>query len=582
MKNVLEMVANGLIQASRGNHSTLQLPNSQTLRGIWALSTALLIASTQLLQAQIQPGFRIEVEEAGVTTPGVQSFAWGRDDQGNVLIAGGRTDGLHRRQPFATFDPSGNNTNLMVFHPDQGLLAQASVTGLATGIAEQLQSTNMNFQQVGAHLILTGGYGWSATQGAFVTHDKLTVIDVPGVIQAIINQQPINPYIRQATDARVQITGGYLEEMNDTLYLVGGQLFEGAYNPMGPTHGPGFTQQYANSIKAFQVDNLTQGTPAIIHYRETVDSVNLHRRDYNLGLGLRPNGAPYLTAFSGVFQYTADLPWLDVVEISNSAQYSIPQGFEQKLNQYHTAHVGIWDSLSGTMHTVFFGGIGRYYPGPNGDLIDDTDVPFVNTISMVTRTSAGTWHESYFDALMPAYQGAGSEFIPNLSAAYHSHHPVFTPPVAPTPPVTPDTVLLGWVMGGIHSSAQNIFFINTGAESWAETQLLAVYWIRDASVALPEITPAGIHVPFARLYPNPTNGPLVLDFTDSPAPFDSVHLRLRSMDGRLLVDAPLQLGSDSRKGVDFSAFGAGTYLLELSITDSSGQPQRQVFRVVQR
>jgi hypothetical protein len=142
--------------------------------------------------------------------------------------------------------------------------------------------------------------------------------------------------------------------------------------------------------------------------------------------------------------------------------------------------------------------------------------------------------------------------------------------------------LLGWVMGGIHSSAQNIFFINTGAESWAETQLLAVYWIRDASVALPEITPAGIHVPFARLYPNPTNGPLVLDFTDAPAPFDSVHLRLRSMDGRLLVDAPLQLGSDSRKGVDFSAFGAGTYLLELSITDSSGQPQRQVFRVVQR
>jgi len=546
------------------------------------LLAALTLASTIQINAQVQPGFRIEVTPTDITTPGVQSYAWGSDDQGRILIVGGRTDGLHRRQPFATFDPSGNNTNLMVFHPQQGVLAQTSVTGLATGIAEQLQSTNMNFHQVGPHLIITGGYGWSATQGAFVTHDKLSVIDVPGIIQAIINQQPVAPHIRQIADARVQITGGYLEEMNDTLYLVGGQLFEGAYNPMGPNHGPGFTQAYANSIKAFQVGNLVQGTPAIINYRETVDTAHLHRRDYNLGLGLKADGSPYLTAFSGVFQYTADLPWLDVVEIENSASYSISQGFEQRLNQYHTAHVGIWDSLDGTMHTVFFGGIGRYYPGANGDLIDDTDVPFVNTISMVSRDAAGTWHESYFDAVMPFYQGAGSEFIPNLAASYHPNHHIFTPPVAPLPPVTPDTILLGWVMGGIHSSAQNIFFINTGVESWAETQLLAVYWIRDASVALPEITPAGIDVPFVRLYPNPTEGPIVMDFSDAPFTIDSMHLRLRTIDGRLLVDAPMQVGASQREAVDFAAFGAGTYLLELTVRDAKGQSLRQVFRLVQR
>lgn len=54
-----------------------------------------------------------------LTIPGleaVQSYAYGQYD-GKWLIIGGRTDGLHRRQPFASFSESGNNRTLLVIDP---------------------------------------------------------------------------------------------------------------------------------------------------------------------------------------------------------------------------------------------------------------------------------------------------------------------------------------------------------------------------------------------------------------------------------------------------------------------------------
>jgi len=46
---------------------------------------------------------------------GVQSFSWGQSGD-EVLIVGGRLDGLHRRQPFASFDSAGHNNQLIVLN----------------------------------------------------------------------------------------------------------------------------------------------------------------------------------------------------------------------------------------------------------------------------------------------------------------------------------------------------------------------------------------------------------------------------------------------------------------------------------
>lgn len=63
------------------------------------------IAQTQPFEIILEP---IEIAEFG----GVQSYAFGTHN-GQWLIVGGRLDGLHRRQPWATFDEIGHNTQLI-------------------------------------------------------------------------------------------------------------------------------------------------------------------------------------------------------------------------------------------------------------------------------------------------------------------------------------------------------------------------------------------------------------------------------------------------------------------------------------
>ncbi|MBK8671412.1 MAG: hypothetical protein IPN89_19030 [Saprospiraceae bacterium] len=46
----------------------------------------------------------------------ITNLAFGQHE-GKWLIIGGRLDGLHRRQPFASFDVAGHNTQLNVVDP---------------------------------------------------------------------------------------------------------------------------------------------------------------------------------------------------------------------------------------------------------------------------------------------------------------------------------------------------------------------------------------------------------------------------------------------------------------------------------
>ena len=122
--------------------------------------------------------------------------------------------------------------------------------------------------------------------------------------------------------------------------------------------------------------------------------------------------------FSGVFQPDVDLPWLNTVDV-DSTGYSVNNQFSQLLNQYHTAHLPVYDASVNAMHTVFFGGIGRYYvDSATGLLKDDPNVPFVRTISRVTRYSNGTMDEVKTGD-MPGLMGSGAEFVPLSDADFY-------------------------------------------------------------------------------------------------------------------------------------------------------------------
>ena len=486
-----------------------------------ALSILVLLTTT-ILNAQNSP-FNIAIEPMNIPNlGGIQSFAFGQDN-GKWLIVGGRIDGLHRRQPFAAFDVAGNNNQLIIVDPLTQQKWSAPLSSLPTGIQEQLSATNAEFFQEGDYLYIAGGYGYSATASDHITYSNLTAIDVPNVINAIINNASLPSYFRQITDSQFAVTGGRLEKIYNTYYLVGGQKFMGRYNPMGPTHGPGFIQEYTNQIRKFTLSD--DGTNLTINHLPVItDSTNLHRRDYNVIAQIMPNEEQGLTAFSGVFQYDADLPFLDCVNIDSSG-YEVDTSFWQYYNHYHCANIPLYSKNSNEMHNLFFGGIAQYYEN-QGILVQDNDVPFVKTIARVSRNSNGTMNEYKLPIEMPTYLGAGSEFIPIEDL------PQYDNSVLKLDSLTADSVLLGYIYGGISSSAKNIFWINTGSQSSASSQIFKVYLINNTTSTSHIVNDESRKTLKLKVFPNPNNGVFSVEF--SIIKNSSVKIFLRDINGKIV------------------------------------------------
>lgn len=446
--------------------------------------------------------FEITIEP--VTIPnlgGIQSYAFGQAN-GKWLIVGGRLDGLHRRQPNVSFDIAGNNNQLIVVDPVTLQKWQSPLTTLPTSIQEQLSSTNMEFYQENGYLYCIGGYGYSPTANDHTTYNKLTAIKVSDVINAVVNNSNLLPYFRQITDNQFQVTGGRLKKINNTFYLLGGQKFIGRYNPMGPNNGPGFIQEYTNAIRKFNlVDDGVNIT--VTHLTPHIDPANLHRRDYNAEQQILPNGDEGITMFSGVFQPTVNLPFLNSVTVDDSG-YSVNNTFQQYYNHYHCPVLPIYSQMDNEMHTVFFGGIAQFYDNA-GVLVQDDNVPFVNTIARVSRDTNGNMAEFKLPVEMPSLLGAGAEFIPNLAFPHYNNE------VFKLDNVTSTNTLIGYIYGGISSSQPNIFFINDGTQSSASSQIFRVL-IKKSTLSIDEFNPASTSNLNLIVYPNPNKGKLNISF----------------------------------------------------------------------
>jgi len=458
-----------------------------------------LILFTISVFAQTAP-FNIYIEPMNITgLGGLQAYAFGLHN-GKWLIVGGRLDGLHRRQPFASFDLAGNNNQLIVIDPALQQKWTAPITTLSVALQEQLSSTNLEFHQEGNYLYIIGGYGYNTATASRKTFDNLTAIDVPAVINAVITGTSFTNYFRQISDAKFAVTGGHLKKINNSFYLIGGNKFDGNYNPMG---NPTYTQVYTDAIRKF---NLTDdGTTITISHLPTItDSINLHRRDYNAVPQILPNGAEGITAFSGVFQPTADLPFLNCVNI-DSTTYAVNNSFQQYYNHYHCAVLPIYSASNNEMHNVFFGGIAQYYDS-SGVLVQDNNVPFVKTIARVTRNHGGTMAEYKLPVEMPGLLGAGAEFIPIKSVSHYNNE------VFKLDDFTSDSTLVGYIYGGISSTAANIFFTNTGTQSSASSQIFKVYVIKNSTVGFHHLNEQSIGTLKMQVFPNPNDGDFAVKF----------------------------------------------------------------------
>lgn len=488
---------------------------------------------------------------------GLQAYAFGQYD-GKWLIVGGRLDGLHRRQPFAAFDVAGNNTQLLVIDPVTQQKWSAPTTTLSVALQEQLSSTNMQFHQDGKYLYIIGGYGYHQQTATRKTFDNFTAIDVPAVIEAIITGTGFTGYFRQISDSLFAVTGGHLKKINNTWYLIGGNKFDGNYNPMG---NPTYTQVYTNAIRKFTLSD--DGTNLTIkHLTPITDAVNLHRRDYNAVPQILPDGAEGITAFSGVFQLNADLPFLNCVNIDSNA-YTVNNNFQQYYNHYHCAVLPLYSASRNEMHNVFFGGIAQYTDSA-GILVQDNQVPFVKTIARVTRESTGVMTEYKLPLEMPGLLGAGAEFIMNREV------PHFNNEVLKLDDLRTDTVLVGYIFGGISSTAANIFLTNTGAQSSASSEVFQVFVIKNMTSGIDYRNVQSNGTLKMQVVPNPSNGTFAVKFFLTHK--NTVRVVISQINGNRLYEralADLPQGENVFEPDSAHRFAPGTYVVTLETYDET-------------
>ncbi len=510
-----------------------------------------------IVSAQEFP-YSVKLKEVGESEDlQLQSFATG-EWNGRVFLFGGRIDGLHQRQPFASFAASGMNASLTVFKLSDFSTNQVSLTSLPIQLQEQLSSTNMQFTQLNHLLVVTGGYGYSNSVGDHVTYPRLTIIDLEMLSNAMDSGLPIQEAFISFENETFAVTGGALKHMNGLFYLAGGHRFDGRYNPM---NGPSFSQVYHEKIVRFQLQSNQGNYDINVLPEEWSNSNLLHRRDLNVLPGFDVNGQMNLTMFSGVFQPVADLPWLNCIQINENGFSEIPN-FSQLLSQYHSGSISLRSQSQNKQHYLFLGGIAEYYMDNAFQLVQNTDVPFTNNISCVTRTASDSWIEEVNASFMPGYLGSGAEVI------LHPEIPKFENGVIDFDALTwtQDSVSLGYLLGGIESTAQNIFWINDGSQSQPNKKIFEVWLINEAGnnvngIALADETTF-------RIYPNPSNGKFKIEFNASCK--SEARLKAFDSNGKMVAQDRLGNFQPGKHAIEnnWKLFQTpGMYLLQLELNN---------------
>lgn len=428
----------------------------------------------------------------------LQSFAYGTW-QNRVLLIGGRKDGLHQRQPFASFDAAGMPSNISILDLNNYSSTPVEFDIIDVALSEQFSSTNIQFYQTDSILWLVGGYGYSNTSQDHITHPMLTAINLKTFFEAQDNGTYAFESFDYITDDRFAVTGGSLKKLDDVFYLAGGHKFEGRYNPM---NGPSFTQTYTEKISRF-IPTLTEAGIQVEWLPEFSDPALLHRRDLNVLEGIDVNGQTNFTLFSGVFQQVADLPFTNCVEVYPSGIAEVPE-FQHLLNQYHCGHVSLYDTQLQRQHYLFLGGISEYFF--ESDLLtQNVDVPFTKNIACVTRNANNQWVEELIPSLMPDFLGSSAEIILNENLSLINGEIIDLNNAN-----NGDEILLGHLLGGIRSTAQNIFWVNNGTQSFPNDTLYEVWLVPNAvGVSSTYALPKNVFT----IYPNPTSGKFRIEFS---------------------------------------------------------------------
>jgi hypothetical protein len=475
---------------------------------------------------------------------------------GRWIAIGGRTNGLHGFQSAFSFPFNGKNMNAYLINPITGEVNSASMLDLPETLYEPLTSSNIPFCVHQGYLYMIGGYGWKESVNDYVTFPTMHRIDLACLETSILAGQLQENCIEQITDDRLAITGGHLKVLDGKFHLVFGHRFDGIY-AVNNGNNAFYHQEYSNEIRRFNIVETGNGME-MINFEAQQDTVNFHRRDYNLVHQIFPDGSDGFTAFSGVFQKNAVLPYLNTVDISSTTATVVPN-FDQHLSQYHNAVMPIFDSTANKMDTYFFGGMSRFrIDTQTQEMIDDTLVPFVKTISRVSRDANGILEEEQLPIEMPAFLGSNMEFILADGIATNEYGIILSNKLPN------QRTLVGYLIGGILSPEENISETDPTI-SEANTQVFGVYINKtsnDSGVVTSIKTNNALAFGGLSLHPNPASDFTLVDIHLNKSASTSV--ALYDQRGKLvknLLAKNLPIGDHQLK-LQTSELSSGVYFLK--------------------
>ncbi|CAN5499118.1 hypothetical protein BH11BAC2_BH11BAC2_12880 [soil metagenome] len=480
------------------------------------LALSLLIA---VHTSKAQDLFDVSLVPTTITDlPGAHSFAFGKWD-GKWIIIGGRLNGLHGFQPPFGFPFNSANSQIYIIDPDFQQVWDTTTSNLSQELIDHVSSSAFEFVQRDSMLYIMGGYGYNTNLNSFITFPNLTAVNLSSLVNAVINQGDISPSFRQLTDSNLLVAGGHAAWMDSTCYLVFGHRFDGRYDKQDTTGF--FVQEYTHQIRMFQINDDGVNL-SLSNYATLTDTANFRRRDYNLIPQIFPDGSSGLTAFSGVFRENMNLPYFHPVNI-HAGTYEVDTVFNQYLNHYDSGVMPIYDANFNAMHNVFFGGMAMYtYDTLTNTYPVDSLIPFVKTISRVTRWANGAVSEIKLPVEMPSLQGTNALFIPDPAI------PLINNEIINLNLLPSGSVRAGFLLGGIESPLNNISDIDPSL-TWAVSTLYEVYINKQSSTGL---TSLGNEKISAQLTPNPASSETQLEIHFAHSGF--LHAELRDITGRVI------------------------------------------------
>ena len=518
------------------------------LLGISMIISSFSFAQSDTLNIEIEP--LVISEMPGFHSGAIVPF------NGRWIAIGGRTNGLHGFQSAFSFPFNGKNMNAYLIDPITGAKASASMQDLPEAIYEPLTSSNIPFCSDAGYLYMAGGYGWNESAGDYITFPSIFRIDLACLETAILAGQLNENCFEKIDDERMAISGGHLKILDGKFHLVFGHRFDGIY-AVNNGNNAFYNQTYSNEIRRFNLVETGNGI-AIVNYEAQQDTVNFHRRDYNLVHQIFPDGSDAFTAFSGVFQKNAVLPYLNTVDITSTSANVVPN-FDQHLSQYHNAVMPVFDSTANLMHTYFYGGMSRFrIDTQTQEMLDDTLIPFVKTISRVSRDAGGILTEEQLPIEMPALLGSNMEFLV-ADGVEADQYGIILSNKLPA-----GRNLVGYLVGGILSPEANISDSDPTV-SEANSQVYSVYINKasnDSGVVTNIKTNDYLSFGGLTLRPNPATDYTIAEISLNKASNTSAALYDRS--GKLIMNLlakKLPAGIHPIK-ILTSELGSGVYFLK--------------------